>query len=94
MLSEEDLGGTGVRFSAEALLQSLVAAAGAAGPPAVVDALQRRLAEASALQARFCSLLRAQKTTVLPPALVDALQRRLAEASALQRRAAIRKSKI
>ncbi len=69
MLSEEDLGGTGVRFSAEALLQSLVAAAGAAGPPAVVDALQRRLAEASALQARFCSLLRAHETTGLPPAV-------------------------
>lgn len=49
MLSEENLGGTGVRASAEALLQSLMAHNGGAGPAAMADALQRRLAEASAL---------------------------------------------
>lgn len=51
MLSEENLGGTGVRASAEALLQSLVMC-GSGGPAALANALQQRLAEAEDLQER------------------------------------------
>jgi hypothetical protein len=50
MLSEENLGSTGVRASAEALLQSLVTCGGGSGPSALADAVQQRLAEADSLQ--------------------------------------------
>ena len=53
MLSEENLGGTGVRASAEALLQSLVTCgSGSSGPAALAAALHQRLAEAEALRSQ------------------------------------------
>ena len=51
MLSEENMGGTGVRASAEALLQSLVTCGSdSSGPAALAAALHQRLAEAEALR--------------------------------------------
>ncbi len=53
MLSEENMGGTGVRASAEALLQSLVTCgSGSSGPAALAAALHQRLAEAEALRSQ------------------------------------------
>lgn len=53
MLSEENMGGTGVRASAEALLQSLVmCGSGSSGPAALAAGLHQRLAEAEALRSQ------------------------------------------
>jgi hypothetical protein len=53
MLSEENMGGTGVRASAEALLQSLVTCgSGSSGPAALAAALHQRLAEAEAVRSQ------------------------------------------
>ncbi len=48
MLNEETLGSAGVRAAAQALLQSLVTAGGAAAVAGLQNALQRRLEEAAA----------------------------------------------
>lgn len=53
MLSEENLGGTGLRASADRLLQALVMRNGAPGPAAFATALQQRLSEADALKVMY-----------------------------------------